>query len=244
MDPATGINVEQLIAALQRSGTPLPHEMGTFIVLETCERLLESPRVVGASEIWLNAEGELAVISNRAGDGAVDGGEAGRSLLLLLGELLVRSAPGVPAQLLELVERASSADALELHGLRDELEAALVPLNRGATRRVLSRLLQALARGSGRGPGDGELDGEAIDGELDSVLGLQPGEAPPPPEVQRLKSEAKAVVARGAGAVAQDVSLEEFERVSESGRQRMVRLLLVAVIVGALAVAGYRLVAG
>jgi len=49
----------------------------------------------------------------------------------------VCSAPGVPPMLLELIEHGPSAKDWTLSRLRDDLEACLLPLNRGATRRVL-----------------------------------------------------------------------------------------------------------
>lgn len=79
--------------------------------------------------------------------------------------------------LLALVE-ASAAEALGLRGYRDEIEAALVPLNRAAARRVLSRQLRDLQRPKREGQEQARLDPEGADADLDALLGY---EAPPKP---------------------------------------------------------------
>jgi hypothetical protein len=90
---------------------------------------------------------------------------------MLLGDLLVRSAPGVPSMLLQLVERGPSDGDWRLVRLRDDLEASLVPLNRGATRRVLARLLREAKRDAERSVAP-PPDENAVDRELDEMLGI------------------------------------------------------------------------
>ncbi len=177
MSSQPGISLEQLVSALQRKSIPLPFEMGTFLVLEACERVLQAPARVTAASVWLSPEGEVAVA-----DAPADSpDEACRSLVVLLGELLVRSAPGVPQMLLTLVEQGPSDGEWSLTRLRDDLEASLVPLNRAATRRVLGRLLREVHREGGDRGGAGELDRGALDNELDALLGVEPGMDPLPP---------------------------------------------------------------
>ena len=177
MSQPSGISLEQLVSALQRKSIPLPFEMGTFLVLETCERVVQAPARVSPGSIWLSSDGEVAVIG---AEPTSSGEEACRALVVLLGDLLVRSAPGVPQMLLDLVENGPSDGEWSLPRLRDDLEASLVPLNRAATRRVLSRLLREVHReGGDRGaaaPDHGELDSE-----LDALLGMDPDSAPLPP---------------------------------------------------------------
>ncbi|MFI5306555.1 MAG: hypothetical protein ACHQ53_04330 [Polyangiales bacterium] len=201
------LTIEQLLSALGRKGIPLPFEMGTFIVLEATEQVLvleatsETPALplVGGRELELGEQGEVVVTSTRVARSEAD---ASRALVALLGELLVRSAPGVPTMLLEIVEHGPSDGEWTLLRLRDDLEAALVPLNRGAMRRVLARLLRETRR-EDRMLSSPPPDADAIDEDLDDLLGIEraaksrhdpakvaatPSRAPtPPPAVPSLR---------------------------------------------------------
>lgn len=153
----------------------MPFEMGTFLVLEATERLIATmPVVVTAPDVWLSDDGELLVAAQGA---ASNEREACRALIMLLGDLLVRSAPGVPAMLLQLVERGPSDGDWRLVRLRDDLEASLVPLNRGATRRVLARLLREAKRDAERSVAP-PPDENAVDRELDEMLGIESAPSP------------------------------------------------------------------
>jgi hypothetical protein len=178
MDEELEVSVEQLLSELSRKGVPLPFEIGAFIALEACEQIVRSPMRVRTSDIWMGEIGEIMVQSETPASEE----EAARALLVLVGELLVKSAPGVPPMLLELVERGPSSGQWTLPGLRDDLEACLLPLNRGATRRVLARLLREARRAGERASlrPSGAPDAASLDAELDSLLGIAPGELPPP----------------------------------------------------------------
>ncbi|HKP63839.1 MAG TPA: hypothetical protein VJV78_44195, partial [Polyangiales bacterium] len=131
------VSVEDLLSGLKRKGIPLPFEIGAFIALEACEQIIDRPVRMGARDVGIGDIGEVLCVPQKA---QVSEESAVRSLMLLLSELLVCSPPGVPPMLLELVERGPSSGEWRLDQLRDDLEASLLPLNRGATRRVLSRL--------------------------------------------------------------------------------------------------------
>ncbi len=178
-----GISVDQLLAALSRKGIPLPFELGTFLVLQATEQALvleateqgmPAPPHVGIADVWVSDDGEIGVLSDRP---AESDQAACRALVVMLGEMLVRSAPGVPPMLLELVEHGPSDGEWSLMRLRDDLEASLVPLNRGALKRVLARMLREVRRETERAsamtPDAGDLDRD-----VDALLGL---ESPPPP---------------------------------------------------------------
>jgi hypothetical protein len=133
------VSLEELLRILKRRGIPLPSEMGAFITLEVCEQIIDRPAALTTQDVALNEIGEVLCAREPR---RCDEEEAVRALLALLGDLLVCSAPGVPAMLLELVERGPTDGVFTLDRLRDDLEACLLPLNRGATRRVLARLLR------------------------------------------------------------------------------------------------------
>jgi hypothetical protein len=171
------LSIEQLLSAIARKGIPLPFEMGTFIVLETTEQVLvleatsDAPALplVASSNVALSDEGEVSVTATRM---AASEQDACRALVGLLGDLLVKSAPGVTPVLLEIVEQGPSDGQWTLLRLRDDLEASLVPLNRGAMRRILARLLREVRRDADRGQTGPAPDARSLDRELDAVLGL------------------------------------------------------------------------
>ncbi|HEX7477912.1 MAG TPA: hypothetical protein VF331_08900 [Polyangiales bacterium] len=189
------VGLDVLIAVLKRKGIPLPSEIGAFIALEACEQILDAPVRVRDAELVIGEIGEIAVLpsSERASEA-----DAVRSILLLLGDLLVCSAPGVPEMLLELVEHGASDSTLER--LRDELEACLLPLNRGATRRVLARLLREARKEGERSSTRAvqQPDSSALDAELDLLLGgpdvAAPARPTPIPSLRDAHSVVKASV--------------------------------------------------
>jgi hypothetical protein len=188
VDPQLGVNIEELMLLLRQKGIPLPWEMGTFIALSACESVVEAPAVLSRADVWVDEQGRVAVTSTTRD---VDEAAAARALVRLLGDLLVGSAPGVPPMLLELVEQGPSDAQWTLRRLRDDLEASLVPLNRGATTRVLARLIREAGREgertAARGPAEPEVHGMAD--ALDNLLGMEPGEAPHPPAPSEVRAQ-------------------------------------------------------
>jgi hypothetical protein len=185
------VGLDVLIAMLKRKGIPLPSEIGAFVALEACEQILDAPVRVRDAELVIGEIGEIAVLpsSERASEA-----DAVRSILLLLGDLLVCSAPGVPEMLLELVEHGPSDSTLER--LRDELEACLLPLNRGATRRVLARLLREARKEGERSSTRAvqQPDSSALDAELDVLLGAAQVAAPARPALIPSLRDARAAL--------------------------------------------------
>jgi hypothetical protein len=166
------VSVQELLGTLQRRGIPLASEMGAFITLEVCEQIIDRPIHVSAHEVAINEIGEVLCGSQPT---PTDEEDAVRSLLVLLGDLLVCAAPGVPSMLLELVERGPNAPELTLDLLRDELEACLVPLNRGATRRVLARLLREARKVGPNSRAGAQPTAADIDAQFDALLASSPG---------------------------------------------------------------------
>lgn len=183
-----GVNLEQLLQTLKRKGIPLPFEIGTFVALQACEALGDRWGVLRLAEVWLADDGEVAVTPEttaRSEEGAT------RAVVTLLADLLVAAAPGVPAMLLSLIERGPSDGTWTLASVRDDLEASLVPLNRGATRRVLSRLLREAKREGDRPslrPNTGAPSQGQMDDELDALLGGGSPAAPAKSAASRFES--------------------------------------------------------
>lgn len=189
------VGLDLLLSALKRKGIPLPSEIGAFLVLEACEQLLDAPVRLRSADLVIGEIGEITVMPGAARVSQADGV---RAMLVLLGDLLVCSAPGVPEMLLALVEHGPSDPTIER--LRDELEACLLPLNRGATRRILSRMLRE-ARKSGERSSTrprNAPDGKAVDAELDALLGLSPAPEASPAQVRELAAAIPSLPAQAA----------------------------------------------
>ena len=161
------VGVGQLVEDLEARGDRLPFEIGAFVALEACEGLLHESVRLEADDVRVTLDGAVVVAASAE---RAEPDEAARSLASVLGRLLVAAGPGVPPHLLQLVkDSATGQNPRDLRHLHDAIEASLIPINRGASRRVLARLV----RESDRPPAPEEapgLDPEALDAELDELL--------------------------------------------------------------------------
>ncbi|MEM9070056.1 MAG: hypothetical protein AAGE52_16230 [Myxococcota bacterium] len=170
MSALLGMTVEELVEFMRLRDQRLPFEIGAFVALEVCESVIEGPAKVATETVRISDEG---VISVYAPPHSATNAEAARSVGEVLARLLVAAGAGVPPVLLQLVEHGPSDGRWDLGRLRDELEASLVPLNRSAARRVLSRLVRDLKRPSKRPPEmkPAPKPGRDLDADLDALLG-------------------------------------------------------------------------
>lgn len=168
MSRPASVTAEELVAALKRRRATLPAEIGSFVVLEACEALLvRGPELLALDGIHISEEGSVWLPQGtRCAEG-----DAAQALHRLLTTMLVAAGPAPPPALMHLLERGPSDGSWTLAGLRDDLEASLVPLNRGASRRVLARFVREIGwaeRAPLKKPTFGELDSE-----LSSLLGVE-----------------------------------------------------------------------
>jgi hypothetical protein len=163
------VTAEELVRTLQRRGIPLPSEIGAFIVLEVCEKLIGRPAEVSTRDVIITEQGDVELgESTRPEPESL----AVSALLGVLAELLVCAAPGVPNMLLDLVEHGPNEERLTLALLRSDLEACLLPLNRGAQRRVLSRLVREVRKSvASAQPPAAPIDVGDVDADFDSLIG-------------------------------------------------------------------------
>ncbi|MGB8332844.1 MAG: hypothetical protein WCE62_22150 [Polyangiales bacterium] len=161
------VGVGQLVQELQQRGDRLPFEIGAFVALEACEGLLQQSVRLGADDVRVTVEGSV-ILSQSAERAEPD--EAARSLVSVLARLLTAAGPGVPPYLTELVQETGTGQhPHDLRHLHDAIEASLIPINRGASRRVLARLV----RESDRPPAPvarHQIDPHELDAELDELL--------------------------------------------------------------------------
>jgi hypothetical protein len=160
------VGVGELIEELKQRGARLPFEIGAFVALEACEELLRQSVKIEPDDVRVTLDGSVVVSGSVQ---RAEPEEAARSLVSVLGRLLVAAGPGVPPDLLQLVKESTTGQRWRgLRDLHDAIEASLIPINRGASRRVLARL----ARDSDRplATKEPEIDPRELDAELDELL--------------------------------------------------------------------------
>ncbi|NOY89566.1 MAG: hypothetical protein GXP55_00055, partial [Deltaproteobacteria bacterium] len=169
MNDLLGITVADLVRQLKQRHARLPFEIGAFVALEVAERVIESPATPGVDDVRLTEDGVVSVYAPSSGASRE---HAARSVVGILAHLLVAAGSGVPPVFLELVEKGPRGGVWDLALLKDELEASLLPLNRSAARRVLSRLLRETGKGAQvREAPPTKLTASDVDDDLDALLG-------------------------------------------------------------------------
>jgi len=129
--------VRDVVTAVRHGEAALVGESCGYLVLGAADQVLEAPRAVHFDSVSLTSDGAVAL--DAVPCSLV---EAEQSLRLLLGQLLRFVRTPCP----NLRRVADRAESKGLHTLVLELEAALVPVNRRAARRSLSRLVRETAR--------------------------------------------------------------------------------------------------
>lgn len=176
--------VEVMAAATERLA-PLAGESAGHVVLAVADQIVETPRLVRASEVHLEPNGAVKL----AGATACDEAQCEQNLRTLLdGLMLVAHSGG--AGLVRAGRRPATGN---LRQLINELEVALIPANRAAARRSLARLHRETERA--REAGALKVDALA----RATALGRQPvvpmsGATPASPLIAPVQPSAAAVV--------------------------------------------------
>jgi hypothetical protein len=160
------VGVGQLVEELEQRGGRLPFEIGAFVALEACEGLMHESVKLEPDDVRVTLEGSVLVSDSAE---SAEPAEAARSLVSVLARLLVAAGPGVPPYLLQLVQDSTTGQTPRgLRDLHDAIEASLIPINRGASRRVLARLVRESDRPPA--PAVSQVDAHELDAELDELL--------------------------------------------------------------------------
>ncbi|UJR80701.1 hypothetical protein [Sandaracinus amylolyticus] len=172
MNDLLGVTIDDLVASLKSRRIRIPSDIGAFVALEAVEALLRGPAIVRGGDVRIAEDGTVSVF---APPNSASAEEAARSVIALLATLLVASGTGVPPVLVGLVEHGAGSGPAALERLRDELEASLVPLNRGASRRVLSRMIREARRAASQAESAlDEVPEDQLDDALDDLIGVAP----------------------------------------------------------------------
>ncbi|MCC6213531.1 MAG: hypothetical protein IT376_01585 [Polyangiaceae bacterium] len=159
------VGLDEVVAAVEARQAALVGEMAGYLVLAVADHVVTAPRAVSLAQIRLEASGDVRFVSAPAV--ADDVAERGlRGLLALLLECSRSPTPGL--------SRAARPRATGgVAGFVRELEAALVPVNRPASRRALARLQRETARA---------LEGGLESPDRPSLSLFAPADAGPPRE--------------------------------------------------------------
>lgn len=170
----TTVTYAEVLAAARRGRARIAPEMAGYLALGVADALLRHPHAVDERSCWLTDEGAiLTTPSATASTGPV---ELSAAVRRMLGAFLeVARGGGAAATLATVARKTPTAD---MGALVAEIEAALIPVNRGAARRALARLARETARAREEG-----------------VLSLDPPTSQPPARpVEETPAPAPAVV--------------------------------------------------
>jgi hypothetical protein len=140
-----GTSLAELIGAAARKRTGVPPEIAAFLALEVAEGLSTKPAVVETTDVMVTDDGQVAVFPKAS---SAPEAQAARAVGAILARILMGGTSVVPPALNALVNRATDGQRGygDLATLRKDLEAVLIPLNRGAARRVLARFVREVLR--------------------------------------------------------------------------------------------------
>lgn len=142
---ADGIGLMDLTHGMARRGVSIAPESGLFVALLVAEALRDAPGGVAVESVRITGEGCVDLPGRR---GASDEQAAVASIVAVCDAVL--KPPTVAAR--ALIARVRSGNVASVESLRAELESLLVPLNRGAARRVLGRFVREHVRTEGAEP--------------------------------------------------------------------------------------------
>ncbi len=133
------ITLEEVFAVVSTKRVPLAPELAGYLTLEITEGAGAGPGEVDPKHVYIGDEGSVALVRPKRDNPA---GDAESSIRAILQKLLDASGSQTPA----LGAAAKRASGGGVPSLSQELEAALIPVNRAAGRRALARLAREVKR--------------------------------------------------------------------------------------------------
>ncbi len=152
----SSITLDDVFAMVGAKRVPLAPELAGYLALEVAEGADEGGGDVDPRSVYIAEEGTVALVKPRE----ALAGNAEASVRAILGRLLDASGSRTAA----LTAAARRKSGAGLRALSEELEAALIPVNRAAGRRALARLAREVKRvtlGVGRNAALGAARGPA-----------------------------------------------------------------------------------
>src|SRR3984885_5708888 len=134
----SSITLDDVFAMVGAKRVPLAPELAGYLTLEVAEGADEAGGDVDPRSVYIAEEGTVALVKPRE----ALAGNAEASVRAILGRLLEASGSRTAA----LTAAARRKSTGSLRALSEELEAALIPVNRAAGRRALARLAREVKR--------------------------------------------------------------------------------------------------
>ncbi|HLK38102.1 MAG TPA: hypothetical protein VKU41_15175 [Polyangiaceae bacterium] len=135
----SSVTLDEVFAVIASKRVPLAPELAGYLVLEIAEHADPSGGDVDPKSVFIGEEGTVALVKPRR-EGAA--GDAEASVRGMLVRLLEASGSITPA----LAAASKRTSGSGLPALAEELETALIPVNRAAGRRALARLAREVRR--------------------------------------------------------------------------------------------------
>jgi len=132
--------LDEMAERLAQRAMPLASESALFIALEAVEALGSRALVLSHAAVELRPDGAVAL------GGAADLAHEETSVLEGVVETLEAVLDPVPVAVTELAVKVRTGQLITRGAMHAELAAMLVPLNRRAARRMVSRLVREAAR--------------------------------------------------------------------------------------------------
>ncbi len=135
----TSVTLEDVFTVVEAKRVPLAPELAGYLTLEIADGTDAGSGDVDPKTVFISEEGTVALVRPKRDPPT---GNAEASVRRLLAKLLEASGSGTPA----LTAAAKRKPGNGLPALVEELEAALIPVNRSAGRRALARLAREVKR--------------------------------------------------------------------------------------------------
>jgi hypothetical protein len=135
----SSVTLEEVFVVVRAKRVPLAPELAGYLVLEIAEHADPAGGDVDPKSVFVGEEGTVALVRPRRETAS---GDAEGSIRTALARLLEASGSHTPA----LAAAARRKSGPGLHVLAEEIEAALIPVNRAAGRRALARLAREVKR--------------------------------------------------------------------------------------------------
>jgi hypothetical protein len=136
----SSVTLDDVFVVVGARRVPLAPELAGYLALEIAEGATQAIGDVDPRSVYIGEEGSVALVVRPRREAPT--GDAEASIRATLARLLDASGSQTPA-LASVARRSSSAG---LNTLVEELEAALIPVNRAAGRRALARLAREVKR--------------------------------------------------------------------------------------------------
>ncbi len=133
------VTLDDVMTIVAQKRVPLAPELAGYLTLEIAEQCTKDDSEVETSHVYVSEEGSVAVVRSRK---ISPSGGAEASLRVILSKLLEAAGSQTPA----LAAAARKKSGAGVASLVEDLEGALIPVNRAAGRRALARLAREVKR--------------------------------------------------------------------------------------------------